>query len=114
MTLKLEAGKYYRDTEGNKVGPMRLFCGEKMSYDLGDGIPGLWSEYGSDRWGGKSHIIAEWQDEPAIATPQTIDALMQSIYDHAKSLGLHCRYVSVDTTYGVEINKTWERGNDTF
>lgn len=74
MTLKIEAGKYYRTRDGRKVGPM--VCGidknatEYPWTDKGENHRGRWSDFGED---GETYlmgptdgdIIAEWTDEPA-------------------------------------------------
>ena len=77
MTLKIEAGKFYRTRDGRKVGPMRLgrdanstsfkwaesHDDEGAWDDEGDyGLTHLCGNYSRD-------LIAEWTDEPA-ATPE--------------------------------------------
>ena len=82
MTLKIEAEKFYRTRDGQKVGPMRQL-------DNGDWVGPFedirWGYHPSGRWGvltgavDGSHrtpaersrdLIAEWTDEPA-ATPSS-------------------------------------------
>lgn len=70
-TLKIEEGKFYKTRDGRKVGPMEFV-------DFGDGEP--WHTSDTDRWwsddgtrrdgsiGEIDDIIAEWIDEPVVAT----------------------------------------------
>lgn len=63
MALKLEAGKYYRDAEGKKVGPLvaRPTAGW---FDLGIGSLCHWDETGKEFYGaGYTNLIAPWHDE---------------------------------------------------
>ena len=63
MGMKLEVGKYYRDENGEKRGPMKEY-GEDL-FDLGVGMHGLWKYDGFDVWDdGKNNLIAEWTDAP--------------------------------------------------
>lgn len=48
-------------------------------------------------------------DKPKEITPQNLGEVMQSIYDHAKSMGLHVYSIYCETDSGVEINKSWSR-----
>ena len=67
MSLKIEAGKYYRTRDGRKVGPM-VCRRDALSEDigrwcvkLGDGE--CWSDSGKANSG--YDLIAEWRDQPA-------------------------------------------------
>ena len=73
MTLKIEAGKFYRTRDGRKVGPMqRRDDQDYFPFDInshvhphdGDIQRQLWQEDGTGDEG--LHIIAEWTDTPAI------------------------------------------------
>lgn len=63
MGLKLEVGKFYRDAEGRKVGPM-------YNGGHGDGFPWsahAWPHYYSNTGrldGADNDLIALWQDAP--------------------------------------------------
>ena len=62
MPKWLEAGKCYRDTEGNKVGPLRQFDGG--CFDLADRGPQSNFLYDEDGTGlGNPDLVAEWVDE---------------------------------------------------
>jgi hypothetical protein len=70
MTIKIEAGKYYRTRDGRKVGPMvKDGCyndGFPWMYDIG---AGWWSDDGqrkSKRLRETHDIIAEWTDAPDV------------------------------------------------
>ena len=76
MTLKIEAGKFYRTRDGRKVGPMRIYEVEDETFDVFDdgdhwGLNGLHAEgdpdFGHDPC---QDLIAEWTD--AMATDTTI------------------------------------------
>ena len=60
MGLKLEVGKYYRDAEGRKVGPLRLR--PSGNFDVEDGSASLWTPDGHAMYG--VSLIALWQDAP--------------------------------------------------
>ena len=111
MALKLEAGKYYRDADGNKVGPIRLcieYTDGTKTFDLSDETHDLWYENGHSVRRRPASLIEEWQDEQPV-TPQNLDEVMQSIYDYAKSKGLHVCNVYCETDSGVEISKSWRK-----
>lgn len=66
MTIKLEAGKYYMNAEGEKVGPMRDTGNSSWPFKA----KGVWAkENGETQSGMGDHstpnLIAEWHDEPA-------------------------------------------------
>ena len=69
MTLKIEAGRYYRTREGRKVGPMDHYScsvGNMHPWHV-DGCGMLW-KYDGTGYEGKypdNDLIAEWTDEPA-------------------------------------------------
>jgi hypothetical protein len=70
MTLKIEAGKFYRTRDGRKVGPMvkdgYYNGGFPWMYDIG---AGWWSDDGqrkSRRMRETHDIIAEWTDAPDV------------------------------------------------
>ena len=72
MTLKIDAGKFYRTRDGRKVGPMRIYEVEDETFDVFDdgdhwGLNGLHAEgdpdFGHDPC---QDLIAEWTDATAI------------------------------------------------
>ena len=72
--LCIEAGKYYRTRDGQKVGPMLAYKGDTPGLWV-NGLGGLWRGDGSPFYSGSEYsprIIAEWSDAPdltAITTP---------------------------------------------
>ena len=76
MTLKIEAGKFYRTRDGRKVGPMRRRDDQDyFPFDINSHVHPhdrdiqrqLWQEDGTGDEG--LHIIAEWTDTPDTTTP---------------------------------------------
>ena len=76
MTLKIEAGKFYRTRDGRKVGPMqRRDDQDYFPFDINSHVHPhdsdiqrqLWQEDGTGDEG--LHIIAEWTDTPDTTTP---------------------------------------------
>ena len=72
MTLKIEAGKFYRTRDGRKVGPMRVWVSEDGTFDDGSDDGEYWGSDGLHAEGIKIYdhkpdrdLIAEWTDEPA-------------------------------------------------
>ncbi|MBD7990707.1 hypothetical protein H9643_07975 [Ochrobactrum sp. Sa2BUA5] len=68
VSLKIEAGKYYRTRDGRKVGPVTdrggYYCANEMHYNS-DGECGLEGRHHPDQdWRDKHDLIAEWIDEP--------------------------------------------------
>jgi len=66
MTLKIEPGKYYRDAEGNKVGPIvsgTNFCWSKGKCRLADPV---WNHDGTNRYQACIDLVAEWPDHPTV------------------------------------------------
>jgi hypothetical protein len=67
MTLKIEAGKYYRTRDGQKVGPMYRTSSDFMimKWNCSGGVG--WSDRGSVYMtvDDENDIIAEWTDAPA-------------------------------------------------
>jgi hypothetical protein len=72
MSITLEAGKYYRTWDGEKVGPMEivqlkgstpgyLFCSEGRTYDT----DGTYLNDDPSRY----DLVAEWTDEPTSPEP---------------------------------------------
>lgn len=92
MTLKIEAGKFYRTRDGRKVGPMRIYEVEDETFDVFDdgdhwGLNGLHAEgdpdFGHDPC---QDLIAEWTD--ATDTPPTdpyapLRRVLDAAYDQA-------------------------------
>jgi hypothetical protein len=77
VTLKIEAGKYYRTRDGRKVGPMaRKWDDREHPWGFGRELS-CYTSYG-ERWkGGLGHegddLIAEWTDEPPTTDPELLD-----------------------------------------
>jgi hypothetical protein len=80
--MKIEAGKYYRTRDGQKVGPMNNTDNEGAKfYSI---VTGLYFEDGTFGYGEsircpRLDLIAEWTDEPAKPGPtfssETIDQI---------------------------------------
>ena len=66
MSLKIEAGKYYRTRDGRKVGPMERDEVDGKDWREKDNGAHLWYDDGSS-WSDdcERDLIAEWQDQPA-------------------------------------------------
>lgn len=71
VSLKIEAGKYYRTRDGRKVGPIRRYVHGDDLFDVVEG-----GEFGGSLWRGNGSVvqeknindlIAEWVDEPVKA-----------------------------------------------
>lgn len=61
-TVKIEAGKFYRTREGEKVGPMRKYDGDSWSDER---LSRLWKDDGSRYYGDLDGvIISEWAEAP--------------------------------------------------
>lgn len=79
MTLKIEAGKFYRMRNGRKAGPMEWLPAEdsefypwEAQYEREDGelLDGMWMPDGSCYADQEEHprdLVAEWVDEPIPA-----------------------------------------------
>ncbi|MDX0897473.1 hypothetical protein GOD90_10765 [Sinorhizobium medicae] len=79
--LTIQAGKYYRTRDGRKVGPLRTWPDldgnpypDRLCEVHGDGRYWLLDGSGS----GDSDIIAEWADEPAVASDTVAVAAIAS------------------------------------
>ena len=65
MSLKIEAGKYYRTRDGRKVGPMENYNGGQDGFSFYcEGK--TYNSYGGyySRGESQNDIIAEWRDQP--------------------------------------------------
>lgn len=68
--MKIEEGKFYRTSEGEKVGPVLRF--DDMTMHLGGDDGRLWwADSGEGYCGGCADLIAEWVDEPQIEVGKT-------------------------------------------
>ena len=107
MSLKIEAGKYYRTRYGRKVGPMvcrrdalREDIG-RWCVKLGDGE--CWSDSGKANSG--YDLIAEWRDQPT----QTVT-----------TNGRHYDLTKLETPFGLlprpvkEALKAWPHGFEIY
>jgi hypothetical protein len=87
MTLKIEAGKYYRTRSGRKAGPARwregYFSIDGWHYNAA-GKCGYDGKEPFDRY--KHDIIAEWTDEPApkLWKDMTDEERVDALYDGLK------------------------------
>jgi len=64
--FRLEAGRYYKTRDGQKVGPMEEYC-EGFIQRLGDGMK--WNDDGSRVNRSHEDIVAEWVEPEAKAAP---------------------------------------------
>lgn len=102
MSIKLEAGKFYRTRDGRKVGPMRKWDFEPGLFDCADMDGEYWSENGFNADGPDGGIIgdreidliAEWADEPAVPQPnryaRTINGATVDVYDILRAFNVTC------------------------
>jgi hypothetical protein len=65
--VQIEVGKYYRTRDGRMVGPMEWDTHEKWPWDV-NGTAQLWDNEGKCDEGSNFDLIAEWTDEPAVAS----------------------------------------------
>jgi hypothetical protein len=121
VTLKIEAGKYYRTRDGRKVGPMYKSDGEWVCDNMIDEYIPMWNlKTGVANFtteGPKSDypqydLIAEWADEPAAPklwrdmTPGTQVQVFRDgrgWQDGFTFLAYH----SVDPGYWAEVDPSW-------
>jgi hypothetical protein len=82
MTVQIEAGKYYRDAEGQKVGPMGYLLASDRFYqqDRSEMHDPEWMSNGKNYIRGACFIaapdlVAEWVDEPAPAKVAPYDTM---------------------------------------
>lgn len=65
MGLKLEVGKYYRDADGNKYGPMECVGSTEHPWNEAGSVScHVWRCDGTSKWQGDPTLIAEWPAEP--------------------------------------------------
>lgn len=92
MTLQIEAGKFYIDRSGRKIGPMERLAEDGLTYFSVSPYVATWTPNGSYflSYTGVSQrdLVAEWVDEPIVNTSEmeTFGALpdvKQSILDEA-------------------------------
>lgn len=92
--MKIEAGKFYRERVGTKVGPMTRnteanwsqypWCGVDKT-----GIRGSYTATGQYEAGAFNHpcdLIAEWQDEPAPVSPLVVTRDGKPVEDQAQGI----------------------------
>lgn len=65
MAVQIEAGKFYRGSDGRKIGPMRIwgFGNEEHPFDAGGND--IWRADGTTRWSDQPVLVAEWVDPTA-------------------------------------------------
>jgi hypothetical protein len=120
MTLKIEAGKYYRTRDGRKVGPMYKRGGEWVCDNMIDEYIPMWNlKTGVANFtteGPKSDypqydLIAEWADEPDTPklwrdmTPEEKGALLLAHHE-----GKVIEYTSVpviEEGWGIATHPSW-------
>lgn len=59
--MKIETGKFYRNANGGKVGPMCVWSGSAWHYIGSDGV---FRDDGTSVGGDDPDLIAEWTDTP--------------------------------------------------
>lgn len=95
MSIKLEAGKYYRTRDGRKVGPMRNDSGLSLYQWDCNHTSQFYDDFGRADDGSEYDLIAEWTDEPA-AVPQpnryarTINGATVDVYDILRAFNVTC------------------------
>lgn len=69
--MKLEVGKYYRTSDGRKVGPIEpvMVVAGHFHYDASRGT---FSEDGTSYAGADKDIIAEWSDATEVGPVRTV------------------------------------------
>lgn len=68
--LTIREGAYYRTRDGRKVGPMNP-DGEKFVWTEVDGVVRSFEREGGGHYIDELNLVAEWVDEPAVATTPT-------------------------------------------
>jgi len=75
--MQLEAGKYYMNRDGRKVGPMRVY--DTDFFDCNDDNSEHFRKDGTGV--GNQDIISEWTDAPKNPT-NPIDLLKQAVHQY--------------------------------
>jgi len=84
--MRIEAGKYYRDADGGKRGPMERFLytpEQYLAWHEGEKSCGLWHDDGSG-WSGSKvspRLIAEWTDKTARTDAELAAELRRCLAD---------------------------------
>ena len=68
--MKLEVGKYYRDADGNKYGPMECVKSTEHPWNEAGSVScHVWRCDGTSKWQGDPTLIAEWPSDDAPTGP---------------------------------------------
>ncbi|MEJ5079760.1 hypothetical protein [Ochrobactrum sp. MYb379] len=105
VSLKIEAGKYYRTRDGRKVGPVRselnYFVAADWHYNA-DGACGYEGRHDpSHDWRDKHDLIAEWVDEPVKAAAHVAKPAIVALIESGQPKPSTAPY--------VHANQRWQR-----
>jgi len=107
MTLNIETGKFYRDAEGNKVGPIvsgTNFCWSKGKCRLADPV---WNHNGTNRYQAGLDLVAEWPDHPTVWRDMTEAEQGALLLAHHQGKVIECYPPVLESGWRVNVSPAW-------